>query len=96
MFTAPHQFRQGGVSFQVYVFVLDAAPDPFHEDVVQCFPAPVETVSKNSPAEEVALLRRWHISPIPIIYMTNNLLWPASHLQERSLDTILWYLLFYN
>lgn len=57
MFTAPHQFRQGDVSFQVYVFVLDAAPEPFQK----CCPLSARARrdrKRNSAEEEVALLRR--------------------------------------
>ena len=36
VFCQPHQqFRHRGVAFQIHVFVFDAAPEPFHKDVVQ-------------------------------------------------------------
>ena len=35
------RFRHGGIASQIYVFVLDAPPEPFHEYIVQCTAAAV-------------------------------------------------------
>ena len=37
----PSVIRHGGVPFQIHVLVLDAAPEPFHKDIIQCPTAPV-------------------------------------------------------
>ena len=49
------QFRQRGVPAQLEVFVLDAPPEPLHEDVVQGPPAPIhadgDAVRREHPGE---------------------------------------------